>query len=206
MSCLVKILPYFSIVFHPLCDTCTRLISPAGQIFLRSVRDGLNLSQSSRRNKQKSKTEDRGQLCPMALMSGAGREQLQRPKQRTAWEQTACSRLKMSLNRPHEMHPRWWGRLQRKEDSRPKQYYFWQWIIGLAHQAAMILAVIHFTQVLLFCFSWALCKDRGKNRWRNRCSKNNSAIVSRTTQRTCLNEKKKNPTWNGKGGVLWPLQ
>lgn len=63
LSCQHPSSRYFSIVFHPLCDTRTRLISLAGQIFLRSVRDGLNLSQSSRRNKQKPKTEDRGQLC-----------------------------------------------------------------------------------------------------------------------------------------------
>lgn len=96
----------FSIVFHPLCGTWTRFISPAGQIFLRPVCDGLNLSLSSRRNKQKPKTKDRGQLCPVAQMSGAGREQLQRPKQRTAWEQTACYGLKKGLKRPHEMHSR----------------------------------------------------------------------------------------------------
>lgn len=61
------------------------------------------------------------------------------------------------------MHPRWSGWLQRKEDSQPKQYYFWQWIIRLAHQPAMIFTVIRFTQVLFFFFLFLLflgCPER----------------------------------------------
>lgn len=112
-----------------------------------TMSDGLNLSLSCRRNKQKPKMEDRWQLCPIALMRGADRETA---KVKDRLGANGRYRLKKSLERPHEMHPRWSGWLQRKEDSQPKQYYFWQWIIRLARRPAMIFTVIHFTQVLFF--------------------------------------------------------
>lgn len=70
----------FLLFYHPPCDTHGCFVSPASQIFLPPVRDGLNLSLSCRRNKQKPKMEDRGQLCTVALMRGADRDQLRRPK------------------------------------------------------------------------------------------------------------------------------
>lgn len=158
--------------------------------------DGLNLLLSCRRNKQKPKMEDRWQICPIALMRGADGETA---KVKDRLGANGRSRLKKSLERPHEMHPRWSGWLQRKEDSQPKQYYFWQWIIRLACRPAMIFTVIHFTQVLFFfpAFLGLPVKTGRTNRWTNRCNKNNSTIVSRTTQAKCLLWK--TLKWEGQG-------
>lgn len=109
------------------------------------------------------------------------------------------------------MHPRWSGWLQRKEDSQPKQYYFWQWIIRLAHQPAMIFTVIRFTQVLFFFFLFLLflgCPERQRegptDGWMNRRNKNNSANSPEHLREHVFYEEE--PFKRERGRVLRPLQ
>lgn len=82
-SCTIQN-PLLEIFFHCLTIAIVAHVHvsflPARKIFLFLVWDGLNLSLSCRRNKQKPKKEDREQFGPMGLMRGADREQLHWPK------------------------------------------------------------------------------------------------------------------------------